>query len=851
MQKYCHMQDIILRNNHISDRGIIFINGLRNETFVSYQQLYHRSLRTLRGLREAGVQAGQELLFQLDDNELFVDIFWACIMGQIIPVPVTFAYNDETRLKVFKVWSNLKEPYFVYTGNSLDGLAKFTANHPSYTPQFEEIKQRSLNAAKLMSDEEETSITEPDPEQIAFIQFSSGSTGDPKGVVLTHRNLIANASAIAEVWSLQPMESSISWMPLTHDMGLICLHITSSLKQANQYIMPANLFMRNPMLWMEKTHEHRIQYMVSPNFGYKHFMNFLNKDEQDYQWDLSQVKYIINGAEPISREIADSFMEQMGRYGLKPSAMKPGYGLAEGSVAVCLTALEAYPSYISVDSTSILIGQPLKVAEPDHKNSMFYAEVGGPVNSCEIRISDGDGNSLDDFVLGHIQIKGSSVTQGYYNNPEASRRVLDQNGWLDTGDLGFMHDGHLVVIGREKDVLFVNGQNVFSSDIERVAMEVEGIELWSVAVCGGVNLSKSSEDVLLFLQYRKKDFKEFLAFADRVAKHIHHKMGIIIDFVLPVKSIPRTTSGKIQRYKLSKEYTNGDFNSIIKDLEAARVEEELNVPVNTTERLSRLCHDILGVQPGIHESFNEIGASSVALLKITDELTKKYGIEVAVTDLYKYPTISKLSCFIDRGGGIRVPSIQLPEQYFGTDDHFGEAFQAALDHETCLLLQEVAKVNNVDVGDLLIAVFVYVLKEISEENFVSIQCAVNELRIASISIDFSQLDTLEAISKFIRLQMDGWENAQNYTIQDLEYVQRDSNERGIIPYFTKYPSPGMNDKLNGVFDILLQISEEEDQIEMRCDYNNDRLNKEKVREMFTQYVIFMTDVIDHFKKAYA
>src|SRR5690554_3601880 len=307
MHNYRDLQHILIGNKSITDRGITFINDAEHEDFMSYSELYNRSVRLLNGLRHAGVKAGHELLFQIDDNRTFIELFWASMLGQMIPVPVTMGVNEESTLKVYKVWNKLNDPYLLYQGDVLEGLSDYVLDNPEWTLQLQEMRSRSLNPEQLMSEgeamiaeAESESELELDPEQMAFIQFSSGSTGDPKGVILTHSNVIANVRATAESWDLDVIKAALSWIPLTHDMGLISMHILNAYIQINQYIMPSKLFIRNPILWLDKAHEHRISVLYCPNFGYKYLLAYYEQ-EQDYEWDLSNIQYICNGAEPISR----------------------------------------------------------------------------------------------------------------------------------------------------------------------------------------------------------------------------------------------------------------------------------------------------------------------------------------------------------------------------------------------------------------------------------------------------------------------------------------------------------------------------------------------------------------------
>lgn len=333
--------------------------------------------------------------------------------------------------------------------------------------------------------------------------------------------------------------------------------------------MPTKLFIRDPVLWMEKAHQHRISGLFCPNFGYKYFLTFYQAN-RDYKWDLSEIQFICNGAEPISTELCESFMREMFRYGIRDTAMKAVYGLAEGTVCVCVTPKEENYTFVSIDHRYLGVGQAVSFLERGDPNSMLYADVGYPIDNCEVKITDKDGLGLGEDTAGYIQIKGASVTSGYYNDGNATEQVLRSDGWLNTGDIGFLHEERLVVIGREKDVIYVNGQNIFSYDIERVAEEIEGIELWNVAACGVRKPEGVSDEIIIFVLYRSKDVHQFSRLAAQVARHIHKKMGIYVDNIVPVRTIPKTTSGKIRRYILADEYKIGNYDSVIQELKCLK-----------------------------------------------------------------------------------------------------------------------------------------------------------------------------------------------------------------------------------------------------------------------------------------
>ncbi|HEY8463545.1 MAG TPA: AMP-binding protein [Bacillota bacterium] len=545
------------------DQGIVFI-GPKGDQYVSYRDLYQRAVTILFNLQQKGVQPGNELLFQVEDNFDFTAIFWGCLLGGMIPVPLTIAKTDNYRFKLFKVWKILKAPYLVISQNAISGLEKFAVNN-RLENDFAVMKQRKLLIEDLEQVSGEGMINYPDEQDIAFIQFSSGSTNDPKGVVLTHKNLMVNISDI-DFGFRAPIQGDrlLSWMPLTHDMGLIGMHLYPTVMGYAQFLMPPELFVRHPLLWLEKISEYKASLICSPNFGYKHLLKFYHLSKCK-SMDLSSVRIIVNGAEPISANVCHRFLETLAPWGLKKNVMFPAYGLAEACVAVSFSEPGQDFSEVHLDRTKLDPGAKVVKMNSNSLQTITFVETGKPLPHCRLRIVNDSGIEVEPQVVGHIQIKGENVTSGYYNNPEATQQAITVDGWLSTGDLGFLNDGRLVIIGRSKDIIFVNGVNFYAHDLEFSCDWLEGFDSREIAACGVYNPDLQMDDVLCFVVFRGK-LREFLPLRERIKKHLVQQIGIGITQIIPVKSIPVTTSGKKQRYRLKEAYQQGKYDEIIQEL---------------------------------------------------------------------------------------------------------------------------------------------------------------------------------------------------------------------------------------------------------------------------------------------
>ncbi|APH68726.1 non-ribosomal peptide synthetase [Bacillus sp. LR_5] len=639
--------DVIRERSNISDRGIRFIESDKIETFVSYRQLFDEAQGFLGYLQHIGIQPKQEIVFQIQENKSFVVAFWACLLGGMIPVPVSIGEDDDHKLKVWRIWNILNNPFLIASETVLDKMKKFAADH-----DLQDFHHQLIEKSDIIQDriyDHPASLYEPEADELAFIQFSSGSTGDPKGVMLTHHNLIHNTCAIRNALAIDLKDTLLSWMPLTHDMGLIACHLVPALAGINQNLMPTELFIRRPILWMKKAHEHKASILSSPNFGYNYFLKFL-KDKKSYDWDLSHIRVIANGAEPILPELCDEFLSRCAAFNMKRSAILNVYGLAEASVGATFSKIgeEFVPVYLHRDHLNL--GERAVEVSKEDQNCASFVEVGKPIDYCQIRICNEANERLEDGFIGHIQIKGENVTQGYYNNPESTNRALTPDGWVKTGDLGFIRKGNLVVTGREKDIIFVNGKNVYPHDIERVAFEMKDIDLGRVAACGVYDQESRSREIVLFAVY-KKSAEQFAPLVKDIKKHLYQRGGWSIKEVLPIRKLPKTTSGKVKRYELAEQYESGKFaleSTKIKEFLESHSTEPVQTPIHEIETalLSIFSEVMDGKKIHLNDQYFDMGATSIQLSQIAERIEQRFGCELTVSDLFTYPSIADLAAFL-------------------------------------------------------------------------------------------------------------------------------------------------------------------------------------------------------------
>jgi acyl-CoA synthetase (AMP-forming)/AMP-acid ligase II/acyl carrier protein len=628
------------------DREIRFIDGENDETVIRFQELWDRALTLLGSLQARGMKPGDELVIFSKSNLNFMVAYWAAMLGGIVPVPVAGGISDEHRFKLFRILSQLERGTLFTEMDLLQRLLDF-----SKSQELGDITAILESRTVLMNDVtpvDRGAVHDASPRDVAFIQYSSGSTSDPKGVCLTHENLCVNIRAIIEGTYWAEDDTSLSWMPLTHDMGLIGYHLSVLAAGMNHAVMDTSVFVRRPLLWMLKAAELQTTQLCSPNFGYKHFLKLFERKGLPEGTDLSRVRLILNGAEPISYDLCEEFLDALEPYGLARTAMFPVYGLAEATVGVTMgTPGEPY-SRVVMHRHSLRIGEPFDFAEPRDSDAVSFVRVGKPIRDCEMRLADDGDNVLEPGRVGNIQLRGGSVTERIYGDAEATAALFTADGWLRTGDAGVLVDGDLVITGRQKDIIIVNGQNYYPHDIEEIVAQIDGLDLGKVVVAGATSARGQTEELLVFVLYRQ-DLEAFVPLADKVRSVIGEHVGLEVDHVLPVPKIPKTTSGKVQRVHLLNAYLDGEYDGVIADLTPREDEADDLDEDPLVAELEAICREFSKDRRiGPDDNLFEVGVSSLTLTEIVLAIDEKYPGKLDISDLFDYPTLRDIADFMRR-----------------------------------------------------------------------------------------------------------------------------------------------------------------------------------------------------------
>ena len=582
-----------------------------------------------------GIKIKDEVVINTKSNHKFLIAFWAAILGGMIPIPVAVGVGDEHKRKLLKILNRLKNPTLITDDKVQERLMSFIESNDEHTDLIDSIENSVINIESSQNGQIYTSREE----DIAFIQYSSGSTSEPKGITLTHKNLVTNISAIAKGLNLTSSDIGISWMPLTHDMGLIGTHMTLFSCGLSQIIMDTDLFIKKPLMWLQQTSKYRASILTSPNFGYKHLLK-IHERRPLKDIDLSSVRLLINGAESISVSLCNEFLEKMKVFGLKKETMFPVYGLAEATLGVSFPETGKVFNFINLDRKS-LINDGLCIESKSKNNEFLFMMHGKPIEDCDYRIVDDNGEEVPGNNVGNIVIKGDNVTKSIYQDKELSKNLYDKDGWLETGDCGAICNDQLIITGRKKELIIVNGQNYFPNDIEDVIIRGGSFDLGKIVAVGAINPEDTNDQLVVFVLYRS-DLNTFKSIAEEIRRIVIQHLGIEIDYVIPIKKIPKTTSGKIQRTILSNNFIDGIYNDYIRP--KRRITKIPDSSSDYLETLIAITNDY-SKEFEIKENDNlfEVGISSLTLSEIMMAIDEIYPDKISLDDIFDNPTLKELS----------------------------------------------------------------------------------------------------------------------------------------------------------------------------------------------------------------
>ena len=587
------------------ETGITIKSDRKTEIFLSYSDLLQEAEAILSGLRQKGLQPQDRVILYLRDPRCFFAGLWGCFLGGFVPIPLSVDLNFNSS-KLHQTWE-LCQSSLIITDSDIKDL-------------------EAIALKSLLANEPDSNWHCSQLDDLALLLFTSGSTGKSKGVMLSARNLLASVYGMAKVNNLSQQDVTLNWMPIEHVASLVMFHLTEVYLGCGQIQVKSELILQNPLQWLNLIDRYRVTATWSPNFAY----NLVNKklaDAAEHNWDLSCLRWMGNGAEAVVGQTTQRFLELLAPYGLKSSVVSPGYGMSETTSGIAHSN-DFYPNM-----------------------NRQFVQVGAPIPGISLRIVDEKNELVPEGKIGLLQVKGETVTAGYYQQPELNEDIFTADGWFNTGDLGFLTAGRLTITGRQKDTIIINGVNYYNHEIETVVEAIANVTISYTAACG-VKDSNQQEQIAIFFHTNQKEDK-LRELINQIRKAVFKQIGVAPDYIIPVTkdAIPKTAIGKIQRSQLGQRFAAGEFNAVVEkvtELFDQRNLSQQELPGNAIEqKLLEVWKGVLNLSKvGVNDNFFELGGNSLLLMQILSKLTPEYNHLSAVT-LFQYPTISALANYLN------------------------------------------------------------------------------------------------------------------------------------------------------------------------------------------------------------
>jgi len=518
-----------------ADAELLTLHLKKDPEALSARLLRDRAARWASRLTRAGVRHGDPVPLLLPTGSEFITAFFGVLWCGAVPVPLSspMTFGGVER----------------YLANLARVVADSGATRMVLTPRMQEAAQahaalsEQLEVMLLPGDADDSppaAAATVRPEDTGLLQYTSGTTGDPKGARISHAALVANAYAIQRGLELGPEDVGVSWLPMFHDMGLIGVLLTAVCHPYRLHLMRPEAFVMRPGRWLALMSEVGATLTAGPNFAYA---LCLARARTPDDLDLSSLRRALNGSEPVHASTVRAFHERYAEAKLPAHATLPVYGMAEATLAITFPDVNAPLRTLTLDREALEArGEVCEHVEGERTQAV---SVGRPVTGAEVRVRGADGEVAHEDRVGEIEVAGPSLMDGYHGRPEATSEILKQ-GWLSTGDLGFVHDGELFVVGRKKEVVIKGGRNIYPYDVERVASDRTNT---TAAAFGRPNASTGTDDLVLVVETRKLEPEAAIELEKQLRGDILATLGVKVDelHLWSVGALPRTTSGKVRR----------------------------------------------------------------------------------------------------------------------------------------------------------------------------------------------------------------------------------------------------------------------------------------------------------------
>ena len=612
-----------------SEGKLIYIQDNGSVVEQKYTYIWQRATHILRGLRATGFKPGNKIIFQLSKGDDFTAAFWSCLMGGFVPVPLSVCNYTASHYLVDllrNTWQFLEHPVVITDDLLSEKIHQLLCSSSS--------DKTIISLSELESYEADTHFHHPQPSDLALLLSSSGTTGRSKLIAFNSETLInlllRNPNNLTNGTKARQKGIYLRWLPLSHMSGLKIIIPNAPTK----IHLSTELVISNPKIWLDTIEKYRVNHAFATNFFLSSVVEYV-KSSPESLWNLSCVKRITIGSEPIVVKTIRSFLSLLTNHGLSENVLYFAYGLTEcNPIAVSDKAGFTLADKISDDS---------------------YVEIGSPSPDHTVRIVDRHNSLVTEGIIGKIQVKGPWMTVGYYKNPQADKDLFTEDGWLNTGDLGWLKNGRLTITDREKGIIIINALNYSSHEIELTVEEVAGVESRYTAACAVRGLNSVTDELLILFHPCNFEKNYLIAILKNIRQKIYKRFGLIVSYLIPVEKaeISRTMTGKIQRRRLKQRFEAGEFDTIVEYTKSLSQEDLRNryvAPQNSIDRqLIDIWQQVLSLEKiGIHDNFFELGGHSLLANQMLWRIQDTLAIDLSINSLFNFPTVAELASEIER-----------------------------------------------------------------------------------------------------------------------------------------------------------------------------------------------------------
>jgi len=628
---------------------IVYLDSVGNENNQSYGNLIEQAQCIASGLQSLGLTPGQKLLLQLVRSEDILPTFWGALFAGlepiIVPIPISYDIASRATEQLEHIWTLLDKPLICATTALLPSLINSEA-----IKSFGQAETVSLESLRDFAPKHE--IYQAGADEVAFYTLSSGSTGLPKIVALSHKNLISRALGTNALCGNSNTDVILSWLPFDHIGNISAYHISPVIEGSALVYAQKEYVLGKPLRWLEIMERHKVTHSWAPNFAFALVTKAL-KAYVGPALDLSRVKGLLTAGELIAYSTVNDFLEACKPHGFRRNALISAFGMAE----VCSGITYHLPSddnairFIHIDR-NYMSGKIRQVPSGD-KSCISFASLGTVIDGVSIRIVDEDNQLIPEETVGRFQIKGDALMPGYYRNPIANEAFVG-DGWFDTGDAAFISKGELVLLGRAGLGIIINGANLSNNEIETATEQVKHVSASFTAACAAFRKGSDRLSLVLFFHTDLSEDHELSDLIRQIQSKLSQHLGVKADYLVPLEreAIPKTAIGKIQHKRLIQQFQAGDFDKILEKIQGL-IEKQTSIAPSVVDhspkseieqKITHILQNVLGLdQIALNDNFFELGGDSLSLLQVHEQLTEVFGPGLSLVDLFTAPSIETLA----------------------------------------------------------------------------------------------------------------------------------------------------------------------------------------------------------------